>query len=778
VRIWLVLLGVVAAGWLLLVLQRSGDDDSVPMVPLAPAPPPPGPTEASVAGLDLGDSLLDRTAVAVAGAPDSRPAELEVRVVVAGGGPPADALPPLPSVEVALHVVDGAPAEVARTSAQGLVSFTVLGGDRRAVQVRALGASLTTTLSAAVPTRVELRVVPRAKVVGRVVDTAGRGIADADLVLLPWASDEDPAPPLARVGRSAGDGSFALWFGCGGRLGAIHRGYGPSSLALVAAEASGPPRAQTLELVVRDAMAAVSGRVVDAAGQPVAGAELEFRSAATPPRGSELAAPPMRGRSDSDGAFRLRHLIPGPTDITVRARGHAGLATQQLLAAGGNPPLRLQLGVPCRLTGSVCDERNTPVAGALVIAGGDGLLRQVAKTQADGTFALDDLAAGSTPLRAQVRSPDRSKRRSIAHVLELTVAGPNVWAARLSPPDPRRELFGVVARAEQPLVDWTVLAVDGRQRLAVARTGSQGEFTLQLPRPGACTLRLYAPGRAVTQFADSVQHGIDPLGSPHSVVVAAAGFGTVRGVVRSDAQQNVPARLGVWHHQRAEYLATVAGADGTFVLAEIPPGTVDLDFEHPGLQRLQRAGIVVSSGGESDLGVVALAAAGILHGVVRGPDGQPPSQVQVTLLAGADSQVAVWQDGSYRFASVPPGKHTVQVQAEGAAGATFEVTVAAGQPTQRDVDLVAGVSRTIRVLVPAGAGPQISLALQPEGSPLQWAASQTLPGQHGGEVQFVAWMAPGQHEAVAWSGTTWRARQTIVFAPGATGEVRLTLERQ
>jgi hypothetical protein len=60
---------------------------------------------------------------------------------------------------------------------------------------------------------------------------------------------------------------------------------------------------------------------------------------------------------------------------------------------------------------------------------------------------------------------------------------------------------------------------------------------------------------------------------------------------------------------------------------------------------------------------------------------------------------------------------------------------------------------------------------------LDTGGCQPTPGETA-EVKFVAWMAPGTYEAVAWTASGLEARQTVVFAAGDDSEVRLTLARK
>lgn len=77
--------------------------------------------------------------------------------------------------------------------------------------------------------------------------------------------------------------------------------------------------------------ASITGRVVDAARQPVIGAMVSARSTASPP----VPVPEVAVLTDASGAYAWFGLSPGPYAVEVTTA--AGRAQQQVLVSGSGP---------------------------------------------------------------------------------------------------------------------------------------------------------------------------------------------------------------------------------------------------------------------------------------------------------------------------------------------------------------------------------------------------------------------------------------------------------
>lgn len=691
----------------------------------------------------------------------------------------------LPFVEVSLQT--GATHLLARTNEHGQAAFEVAPApDRLAVLRCGLGAQAQVTLNQEAPTRVLLTVHPRVLVTGQVTDESGTGIADATVVLLPWAAPDADSPRVWRVGRSRADGSFTVGLGTGGRLGAHHRIHGPSALYAVRASQPGsPPATVTLHLVLMSLAAQVSGTVRDATGQPVPFAELEWRSAERAPTGAELKAPPVRTTTDAAGAFLATRLCPGAVEYGVRARGHGPSSGRLQLRPGEAKSIEVHLPPACSLSGVATDETGTPTRATIVVGEPSSFLAVRGETDDLGAFALRDLAPGNTPASARAAAGATHLSPAAAN-LDLLAGDGNRWDPVLQHRSADQALHGVVVGSDEaPLAGWRVTArLDGGQ--LTTTTAADGSFGLAIAVGTAVHVRVHAPGRAVDTFADGVWPKLEASPKPVRLQVVAAARGLIRGQVVTDAQLPVPATIQCWHHERAEFVRFTASARGDVLLPDVPAGTVDLLFEYPGHASIARRDLQLQPRDQLDLGTLVLGSGGALHGSVRGPDGLPPDDCQLTVFTKEQGRYeANYSAGSYRFPTLPSGNHELVVQGHGLAAASFSIVVTANTDVQQDVQLEAGVPHRIRVVLPAAAPGVCALALLASNRKMQWSATGSLAAAAASagsnperSIEFVAFLAPGTYAAVARAVGGFEASAAVTFALGVDGPTTLRLQRK
>lgn len=782
VTIGLLALAGILGAW---SMRRASSSTAVPWTASAsnqPIPQPPSAPGAEPAAVDPDETAPPpRVEVRTGPAEDDRVALVDVQVEQSL----ADTVRPLPFVEVEL--ASGDIQLPARTDGNGRAQFAVQGGHGHEATVRCpLGAAARLTLSAEAPTSLLLTIRPRAIVRGSVVDATGAPIPNATIVLLPWQGVGDDSPAPWRVGTSAADGSFEVGIAQGGRIGAHHRANGPSAMHLVQLTNPpvDPPPVVTLQLVLLATPAQVSGTVCDHRGQPVAFAELEFDAIGKPPPGADRCSVPQRARTDAHGTYVVTRLLPGTTAWGARARGHGPRSGTLRLDPGQAARFDIELPPACTLEGSVLFADGEPAA-AIVVAGEAGAFTAVAaRTLADGSYRLRDLAPGPVRLTANALRTPGARRGTASTTLELAPDRANEWLATLVSEDLPPNLHGRLVDANrQPLASWRVVAWPaGRNKPTQAATAADGAFALAVPPATRVALRAYAPGTSLRSFADAVQRDVDPSAGPVEFVVTRIEPGQVVGRVVANDGAAVPARIGCWHYERAEYVSLQAAADGT-VQCRVPPGTLDLLFEHPGCASAARRDLLIVSGQTLDLQTVALGAGGTLFGTVLGPGGRAPDECVVTALSDDEARrgqrfQAEYRAGTFRFPTLPTGNYSLLVQGPSLAAARRAVSIEADHETAVDVVLEVGVPRHLKVILPPGAPGAIALALRPPNQrEPQWLATVGAQQEGPGErwVDFLACLAPGSYEAVAWATGGWEARQPVAFGEGDDSEIVLEL---
>jgi hypothetical protein len=250
----------------------------------------------------------------------------------------------------------------------------------------------------------------------------------------------------------------------------------------------------------------------------------------------------------------------------------------------------------------------------------------------------------------------------------------------------------------------------------------------------------------------------------------------VVGRIEGPDRQGLPATIACWHHERFEHVRAVAAADGSVSLA-VPPGTVDVLFEHPGFASHALRDMPIEPRTGLDFGTITLGSGGVLFGSVRGPDGMPPAECTLSLVTDGQRFHANYNAGTYRFPTVPVGPYSLLVQTEGASAA-FQVTVEANGEKEQNVELRQGVPRKLRVRLPPAAGTACGLCLRSPDRALAWlttgAVRDAAPGSTC-EVEFTAYLPPGGYEAMAWGAQGHEARKSIRFVVGDDAEVLLEL---
>jgi len=737
----------------------NGQTTAGPASGTGPASTDPNGTKAN-ATTTTNPTQPDRVLVS-AGGDDDELCVLHVHVIYLDNG----VRTPVTFTELTVALAENVNARgVSRTDGRGIAEFAFAGGAGETVLAHAAtGGSGRAVLTSEQPTELEIVVAPRVMATGRVVDGSNVGVMGADIVLLRWAPDEHSAPDLWRIGQSGQRGHFRIPARFGGRIGAMHPDYASSAMFLLRPNrsADAPPKTEVFELVLQPVTVMVHGTVTDADNQPVANAVLEVHTATRGPSGAERPGPPNRVRTDANGNFEVPGLPPGDARWFARKTGHGWSHGTVTLRRAGSHRLDIQLPTPATVIGTVVDKDGfQPVAGATIIAGISGTLCQrTATSNADGSYELPDLGIGPTPVRAY------KKTRSVATNLELAAATTSTWRAEL--PDASRDVLRgiVIDSRDQPLEGWTIVVRQGDLDPIRVRSEAGGEFETKVEQQQGLDVRAFAPGRPPTAFANATQRDVS-TDTPMRLVVATRETTMVQGRVLDSNGSGITATIGCWHYGFREYARFKASADGTFAIP-CPLGTVDLTIEHPGHAAHFTGSLPLTRGLPTDLGSITLQLGGGMFGMVMGPGGTPPPTCELKLLiANRPPMPAEFVAGSYRFRDVPAGEHTLVVQGDAIAGASWPIKITAGSDLERHVEVQQGWHRRIRVAVPPRGGHRVTLALLTKDGTTRWYATanvmRTAPGQTGFAI-FETWMTAGTYEAIAVTPDGYEARANLHY---------------
>lgn len=576
-----------------------------------------------------------------------------------------------------------------RTRADGSVEFAGLLPGLAGVHVERGEQSRVEVVAGRV---VELTVVihPTIELAGSVVDERGAPVAGAEVALY---FDDGTRTTDAPV-RSGLDGRFVFARAEPGRyLGARAEGFGASALLGLSSPTLTEAARRSPVLVLDRRARALSGRVVDAEGAPLAGAHLRAVPAQAPrvvwraDGFAERDAPPIEATSSAEGEYALVGISHGPVELVVRLDGFAPWSTTLGAAQAGRVSERRDVRL----------ERGAIVSGRLSLAGGgpavgaelvvDELV--LAKADANGRYEARAPSGGhvlrarrdrfAAPVESRVLLVDGETR---AFDAELELA-PTIRGIALGPA--RVPLAGVLVRcAREPLVNETARASaepwsDPRpdpDDLLQAVTNARGEFELPAYAGRLHTLEFRRRAHWRGPVQSRLQHV--PAGRADVELVAGTRTGWLVGqVLEHDGKPVVAGEVLVLSESRTDSArAVIDPANGCFRIGPLFPGAQRLSLCRPGEPPLELGAFDVAEREERDAGAITLPPMGRveLRGAgpltLRGADG-----VERRLVAGDDER--------WTSERVPQGTYAVLRNAE-PTGAV--VHVCTGVPAVVDVE--------------------------------------------------------------------------------------------
>jgi len=532
---------------------------------------------------------------------------------------------------------------------------------------------------------------PGRLVTGTAVDPQGQPVAGAAVWLPPYVDTEEAyaaylqAGPLAVTGA---DGRFTVSLredtpeteidvcAPGSLTGQIDPGLSRMAGSLAAA---GP-----LTVVVRPG-ARIFGRVVDAAGDPVAGVFVGTTLAGSTPSDLIMQSSPCNHsgidagrRTDREGRFTLEPLEPGW--YTVRTGDGAVESAPVRLAPGQVLGLRLVIEHGAQVTGRVTARDGSPVPRSTVSFGA-----ATTTTDAAGLYRLTGVPPGHdiSVMSAEAEHGTLYRQAELAageNRLDLVLPDPTVIHGRVLRPD------------GGPAAGATVTV-----RSAHTATAADGSFRLRIPSGnGEETLTVQAAGLAPAEVViedQPKQPALDVL------VVRLARPGSIAGRIvglHAPAGTRITAASFLFTRQLLDAEA-VAGAGGRFHLPALAPGTWVLTAVQEGRQKV--ANVTVAPGEESAVDI-AFPPTHLVSGWVVDGAGRPVACDSVVLARKADRIVAPCGTNGTFAAEAEDGSYDPWVGVGGRGRFHEPLTVAvAGAPVDRvEIRLLPEVTVTGRIL--------------------------------------------------------------------------------
>lgn len=536
---------------------------------------------------------------------------------------------------------------------------------------------------------------------------------------------------------------------------------------------------------------ALSGRVVDGDGAPVAGAEVQAWPSAARSQETTVAT-----TSEPDGTFRLPGLAPGrPVDVEVAA-AHGQRVSLRRVVPDPQEPLEVVLPAGAEVFGRLVGEDGEGVAGPFVTVwvwspeedGGGTMERRFTATDEDGAFRLAGLPPGRVKLEASHGS--RAVERELAEPLrpgeqrgplELVLPDGAPLAGRVLRADGTPAVGARVAVRMLPAEPPPVTAGEEgappwrfqeTRRVRSVATGSSGGFTMPGVRPGAVevTCDLGRDGRArwrgtVEPEGTWVELRVEPQLYVAGRVRDAAGRPLVATVWLLAVDGTVPpltATADVVYQPGGEppyRRGDRSRADGTFFIGDLPPGRYALSAEAAGFvpyapaERLQ-------VGPEPVDGLdVRLSSGAAVTGRLFGVAPEEVGEVQIYASSGDafrhHSRLSA--DGRFRIAGLTPGEWRLAARMPRTGretARTFEVH-AGDEELEIDLDLGRGLILDGELRVEGGVPPEARVFLSRLGdgaAPPEQGPSVSVPLLGDGSFR-VEGLVPGRYALVLGGGS-------------------------
>jgi hypothetical protein len=528
---------------------------------------------------------------------------------------------------------------------------------------------------------------PGRTVTGIAVDPQGQPVAGAAVWLPPDALNDEAYAVYLKAGPAAvtgADGRFTVRV----REDALEPGIDvctPGSLTGqldpgVSRLAGSLAAAGPLTVVVRPG-ARIFGRVVDAAGDPVAGVIVGTTLAGSSPSDLIMQSSPCNHSgieasavSDAEGRFTLEPLEPGW--YTVRA-GYAVESAPVRLAPGQALGLRLAIEHGAQVAGRVTARDGSPVPRTRVSVGA-----AFTTTDAAGRYRLTGVPPGSISVMAS-----EGTHGTLNSQAEIA-AGENHLDLML--PDPAVIRGRVLRPGGAPAAGATVAV-----RSVHTAAASDGSFRLRIPSGnGGETLTVRATGLAPAEVAIHDQPGLLDLPAIHLVLPGSIA-GRIAGL-HAPAGTRITAESFLFTRELLS-IEAVADAAGRFRLPALAPGNWVVTATQNG--RAVVANVTVAPGAESAVDI-AFPPTHQVSGWVVDASGRPAACDAVVLSRQGFRVTAPCGSGGTFAADVEDGHYDPWVGAGGRARLHEPLTVeVAGAPVDRvEIRLLNPVTVAGRIL--------------------------------------------------------------------------------
>lgn len=563
---------------------------------------------------------------------------------------------------------------------------------------------------------IAVRLSRTSRVRGEVVDTRGRAISGAFV----WVSARvsiGPGTSTHSTGQAttADNGRFVIEEIDPGEIEVKVEAEGYRNANLTGLMVEPEQDLENLRIVMEPG-AAVSGRVTDASGRPLAHAMIQLSEG-----GRSYAGFQIGDTSDNDGRYRLEGIAPGRQSVTASHEDFQS-TTRQIEVELGENRLDLTLEAGVTIFGRVVDESGEPVAGADVALDSyspTNWQEQGAVSDTQGAFAIRGVAQGSFTLRAT----KEGFATGLVEDLEVGTDDLGGIEIRLTPGAAIVGRLLGLEPSEYPIVQ--VMAFKLPRQTYMGRVDGEGNYRIDDLAPGDYVVRAQ-----VGMSARSAQDTVSVTAAPAETLLDLefeSGL-TLTGVVLRGGEPTSGAFVTAIGTDVASSSRGMTNNEGRFDLKGLKPGKHALNVSNfqSGLNHIEEIDL------ESDREVVIWLESASVSGLVLDASDSRPLDGATLRLESLDPQspqegfrmpstTTADSSGFFRFAEASSGTHRLVAQKEGYAPAEMSLTVIDGLDQEGlELRLEPTEGLTIFVTLPSGqpAGEFFAAVLDASGQSL------------------------------------------------------------
>jgi len=435
----------------------------------------------------------------------------------------------------------------------------------------------------------------------------------------------------------------------------------------------------------------VTGRVVDPAGRPVAGADVDAQQHAIWFGAGGLDV--RSGETDDDGRFELAAVAPGETRLEIEADGYVEAYEKLVVADGGrHTGLVVELSEGATISGRVTFEDGTVASGVEVdvrfdVAGAMGMggfnaavgARGSAETDEDGTFRVTGLGKGPFTVACEAPPPGEEDGES---------SDDEAWSVRRNGVEPDTEdlelvllppvgLAGrVVDHEGQPVESFSVTTAlllenspiqgIGVERRTLSFAGENGAFRFPKLDRGYFSVTVDAEGYASPEPVEvpvpqeeELVIAIEPGASVTGIVLGPDGqpFAGAEVTLALELQDLIQSRTG-----QLDVPSTTSDGDGRFELTELRGGAANLVARAHGAAESLPVPADLAPGETTTDVTLHLRRGARLTGDVFDNEGEPAAGIQViaqTTTGQHQRIVRTAGDGTFAIEHLTPESYQV-----------------------------------------------------------------------------------------------------------------------